>query len=107
MAAAAAVALCHGRTTSADSTRKTPSAHPPVADREPQPLEVRLPDRLVLAGVEEHRRGDERDRLLLGRALVRLDADQAVAQEGLEVHQGEALLRRGLRARDLDAGRRR
>src|SRR5690242_21415214 len=57
--------------------------------REAQSLEVRLPDRLVLAGVEEHGCRDERHRLLLRRALVRLDADQAVAQEGLEVHQGD------------------
>ena len=65
---------------------------PPVADRQPQPLEVRLPDRLVLAGVEEHRRRDEGHGLLVGRALVRLDADEPVAQERLEAHQGEPLL---------------
>ncbi len=38
-----------------------PVGHPPVADRQPQPLEVGLPHRLVLAGVEQHRRGDQGD----------------------------------------------
>ena len=38
-----------------------PVGDPPVADRQPQPLEVRLPHRLVLAGVEQHRRGDQGD----------------------------------------------
>ena len=91
------MALCQGRDHLGRLDEEDAVGDPPVADREPQPLEVRLPDGLVLTGVEEHRGRDQRHRLLLGRALVRLDADQAVAQEGLEVHQGEALLRRGLR----------
>ena len=73
-----------------------PLGRAPLAGGQPQPVEVRLPHRLVLAGVEEHRRGDEGHGLLLGRALVRLDTDEPVAQQGLQTHQRQPLLGRGL-----------
>ncbi len=93
---------CHGCDDLGRLDEEDPVGHPPVADGQPQALEVRLPHRLVLAGVEEHRRRDQRHGLLLGRALVRLDADEAVAQQGLEADQRQPLLGRGLRSSGLD-----
>ncbi len=55
-----------------------PLGRAPVADGQPEPLEVLLPLRLVLARVEEHGRADERDGVVLGRAL----GDDDVVDEG-------------------------
>ncbi len=72
---------------------------PPVAHRGAQPLEVRLPHRLVLTGVEEHRRRDEGHGLLLGGPLVWPDPVEARTQERLEADEGHPLVGRSLHRR--------